>query len=142
MTTDLSNSNLESLSPEPSHIITGDYVTLMKTSGKECESWYYFIRREGNEEALEHLKNQLEMVKDWYIIDDLSTFDIDMDHFVSAKTAKEMTKLEMNSCFFHRKFDGKLQKINFNFKFVHQFSVFTQAYKIANHFFTLSNLFF
>ena len=105
----------EPSSPEPSHTMTGEYVALMETSGKECESWYYFIRREGNEEALAHLQSQLEQV-DWYILDDLSTFDLDLEHFVSAQTAKEMTKLELNAQSFHRKFDGKLQKIDFNFK--------------------------
>ena len=102
-------------SPEPSHIMTGNYVALMETNGKECESWYYFIRHEGNEEALKHLQNQLEQV-DWYILDDLSTFDLDLEHFVSAQTAKEMTKLELNAQSFHRKFDGKLKKIDFNFR--------------------------
>jgi len=103
------------LEREPSHIMTGDYVALMETNGKEFESWYYFIRREGNEEALKHLQDQLERV-DWFILDDLSTFDLDLDHSVSATTAKQMTKLEMNSYAFHRKFDGKLKTINFNFK--------------------------
>lgn len=103
------------LRPEPSHIMTGDYAAFMETNGKEFESWYYFIRREGNEEALKHLQDQLEKI-DWFILDDLSTFDLDLDHYVSAATAKQMTKLELNSYAFHRKFDGKLQKINFNFK--------------------------
>lgn len=102
-------------SPEPSHIMTGEYVAFMETNGKECESWYYFIRREGNEESLEYLQKQLEQI-DWYILDDLSTFDLDLEHFVSAQTAKEMTKLELNAQAFHRKFDGKLKKIDFNFK--------------------------
>ena len=101
--------------PQPSHIMTGDYAALMETNGTEYESWYYFIRREGNEEALKHLQEQLEKIN-WYILDDLSTFDLDLDHYVSAATAKEMTKLELNSYAFHRKFDGKLQTINFNFK--------------------------
>ena len=101
--------------PQPSHIMTGDYAALMETNGTEYESWYYFIRREGNEEALKHLQDQLEKIN-WYVLDDLSTFDLDLDHYVSAATAKEMTKLELNSYAFHRKFDGKLQKINFNFK--------------------------
>jgi hypothetical protein len=100
---------------EPSHIMTGDYAALMETNGKECESWYYFIRCEGNMDALNHLQKQLEQV-DWYILDDLSTFDLDLEHFVDAKTAKQMTKLELNAYAFHRKFDGKLDEINFNFK--------------------------
>lgn len=109
------NKSPPSSPPEPSHIMTGDYTALMETNGKEFESWYYFIRREGNEEALKHLQDQLEKI-DWFILDDLSTFDLDLDHFVSASTAKQMTKLELNSYAFHRKFDGKLEKINFNFR--------------------------
>jgi hypothetical protein len=102
-------------SPEPSHNMTGEYAALMETNGKECESWYYFIRRKGNEEALKHLQDQLEKVE-WFILDDLSAFDLDLEHFVEAKTAKQMTKLELNSYAFHRKFDGKLEQIDFNFK--------------------------
>ena len=120
MTSDTTQKNTKDLQVElperePSHIMTGDYVALMETNGKEFESWYYFIRREGNEDALKHLQDQLEKV-DWFIIDDLSTFDLDLDHSVNAITAKQMTKLEMNSYAFHRKFDGKLKIINFNFK--------------------------
>ena len=97
-----------------SHIMTGDYVTLMETNGKECESWYYFIRKEGNEESLQHLQDQLEKVN-WYILDDYSTFDLDIEHVVSAQTAKQMTKVELNSYMFHHKFDGKLSKIDLGF---------------------------
>lgn len=99
---------------EPSHIMEGDYVALMETNDHECESWYFFIRREGNEEYLRHLQNQLEQVR-WTLEEDVSTFDLDLDHNVSAKTAKEMTKLELNSYMFHRKFDGKLKKIDLDF---------------------------
>lgn len=109
------DSDVEPTSPEPSHIMSGQYAVLMETSEKECESWYYFIRMAGNIPALNHLKNQLEQVE-WYIQDDLSTFDIDMEHTVTAITAKQMTKLELNAHSFHRKFDGKLQEINLGFK--------------------------
>lgn len=98
----------------PSHNMTGDYAVLMETSGEEMESWYYFIKVEGNEENLNYLQKQLEDVE-WYILGDMSTFDLDLDHYVSAHTAKEMTKLEMYHCSFHRKFDGKLQKIDLGF---------------------------
>ena len=111
----LDNKTGDSSSPSPSHNMEGNYVALMETNGKECESWYYFILYKGNEKALLHLQKQLEDV-DWYIEDDLSTFDLDLEHFVSAKTAKEMTKLELNSYAFHRKFDGKLKEINLNFR--------------------------
>lgn len=87
------------------------YAILMETNGKEYESWYYFIRWEGNEEALRHLQKQIESM-DFYILDDLSTFDLDLEHLVSEKTAKEMTKVELNALMFHRKFDGKLDKID------------------------------
>ena len=91
------------------------YVVLMETSGEECESWYYSIRYDGNEKNLEHLQKQLEQVE-WYILDDLSTFDLDLDHLISAQTAKEMTKLELNSHSFHRKFDGDLGKVDLHLK--------------------------
>jgi hypothetical protein len=100
---------------ESSHNMEGEYAVLMETNGHECESWYYFIRKQGNEEALKNLQEQLEKV-DWYILDDLSTFDLDLENFVSAKTAKEMSKIEINSYMFHRKFDGKLKTIDLGFR--------------------------
>jgi hypothetical protein len=108
------NKNIESNEPMPSHIMYGDYAILMETNGEEMESWYYFIRVEGNEENLKHLQDQIEQV-DWYILDEYSTFDLDLEHYVSAQTAKEMTKVDLNHTSFHRKFDGKLQKIDFGF---------------------------
>ena len=91
------------------------YVVLMETSGEECESWYYCIKYEGNEKNLQFLQEQLESV-DWYILDDLSTFDLDLEHFISEKTAKELTKLELNHHAFHRKFDGILDKVELNLR--------------------------
>lgn len=87
------------------------YALLQETNGEECESWYYFIRYQGNEEALDHLEKQLESV-DWYTLDDLSTFVIETQYLVSERTAKEMTKVDLNPTSFHRKFDGKLQMID------------------------------
>ena len=98
----------------PSHKTDGKYVTLMETSGEENESWIFFIRLDGNEENIKHLQSQLEQVE-WYIIDDLSTFDFDVEHPVSAQTAKEMTKVDLNHTSFHRKFDGVLQKIDLGY---------------------------
>lgn len=91
------------------------YALLMETSGEESESWYYFIRYQGNEDALKYLQEQLESV-DWYIMDDLSTFDLELDYLVSEQTAKEMTKVDLNHTSHHRKFDGKLKMINLKFK--------------------------
>jgi hypothetical protein len=94
------------------------YAILQETSGEESESWLYFIRYQGNEEALAHLQKQLSEVE-WYILGDLSTFDLETDYLVSERTAKEMTKVDLNACSFHRKFDGKLQKIDLGFKDTH-----------------------
>jgi hypothetical protein len=115
--------NLDTISSEnkhteinnSSHIMEGKYAVLMETSGEEFESWYYFIRTEGNMEALQHLQKQLESI-DWYVLDDLSTFDLELEYLVSAQTAKEMTKIDLNAYSFHRKFDGKLKKIDFGFR--------------------------
>jgi hypothetical protein len=87
------------------------YVIFAETNGGECETWYYFIKKEGNEKTLKHLSDQLEEI-DMYIIDDFSSFDLDLEHSVSAETAKEMTKVELNHYMFHRKFDGNLKPIN------------------------------
>ena len=91
------------------------YVVLCETSGSELEQWYYFIRHAGNETMLQYLQDQLEKV-DMFILDDLSTFDLDLDHLLSETTAKEMTRIEVNSVSYHRKFDGKLKPINCNLK--------------------------
>ena len=103
-------------SPKSSNEKTDNkYVVLCETSGREFESWYYFIRYEGNEKALQYLQKQLEKI-DMYILDDFSTFDLDLDHFFSEQTAKEMTMLEVNSYSFHRKFDGKMEMISLGLK--------------------------
>ena len=93
---------------------TGKYVILMETNDEEFEQWYYFIKVDGNEDNLEHLDKQLKKI-DWEIMEDLSTFELDMDYFVSAQTAKEMSKVSLNYYSDHRKFDGILKKIDFNF---------------------------
>jgi len=108
--------------PESSNQVKRDYnnslytyATLVETSDEEFESWYYFIRYQGNEEALAHLEKQLDSVE-WYAFDKLSTFVIETQYLVSEKTAKEMTKIDINSQSFHRKFDGKLHTINLGFR--------------------------
>ena len=87
----------------------------METNDEEFEQWYYFIKVEGNEENLEYLHKQLEKI-DWEIMEDLSAFELDMDYFVSAQTAKEMSKVSLNYYSDHRKFDGRLKKIDFDFR--------------------------
>ena len=90
------------------------YAILMETNGSEHESWYNFIRVEGNEDALAHLRDHFSKI-DFYILDELSTFDLEDKHTVSEQTAREMCKVDLNSVSFHRKFDGKLAKIDFEF---------------------------
>ena len=102
-----------SQSSQPSQ--SSQYAILMETNGSEHESWYNFIRVEGNEEALDHLRDQFSKI-DFYILDELSTFDLEDKHTVSEQTAREMCKVDLNSVSFHRKFDGKLEKIDFEFE--------------------------
>lgn len=94
--------------------VNNKYVILQETNGEEFESWMYFIKYNGNEENLNHLQNQLEMV-DFFIYKDYSTFDLELEAFVSETTAKEMTLVDLNHCSPHRKFDGTLKYINFGF---------------------------
>lgn len=93
------------------------YCILMETNEDEQESWYTFIRYNGNEEAIKHLESQLQTV-DWALEPEcgLSAFTLETGYLVSERTAKEMTKVDLNSQSFHRKFDGKLQMINLEFK--------------------------
>ena len=94
---------------------SSSYVILCETSGEELEQWYYFIKYEGNEKSLKYLSDQLDKVE-MFILDDLSTFDLDLENGVSETTAKEMTMIDINSYTYHRKFDGKLQYIDFKLK--------------------------
>jgi hypothetical protein len=104
-----------SLDYTPSHKMNGKYAILMETSPDEYESWYYFIRIEGNERNLKLLQEQIENIE-WYAMDDCHIFDVELEHPVSAITAKEMTKIDVNHCYWHRKFDGILKPVVFNFK--------------------------
>jgi hypothetical protein len=104
------SANNPSPSPTPTQYT---YAVLQEFNGEENESWMYFIRYQGNEEALKYLKDQFGQVE-WYILDDQSIFDLDLKNLVSEQTAKEMIRVEVNECSLHRKFDGKLQMINLN----------------------------
>lgn len=91
------------------------YALLAEFNQDAAETWYYFIRYQGNEENIMYLKKQLETIK-WICEDGLSAFDFITEYLVSEKTAKEMTKVDINSQSFHRKFDGKLEKIDLGLK--------------------------
>ena len=90
------------------------YAILTETNGGEYETWYTFIRYDGNEEAIHNLDEQFKKIR-FYIIDELSTFEIEYKRLVCEQTAREMCKMDLNSYMFHRKFDGKLSLIDFGF---------------------------
>lgn len=90
------------------------YALLQETCADDGESHYVFIRYQGNEDNLKHLAKQLNLIKDWDI-DEGSVFDLELDYLVSEQTAKEMTKVDINS-YFHRKYNGKLRKVSLGFR--------------------------
>ena len=90
------------------------YVVLMETNFDEGQSWYYFLRWEGNEEVLKKLETDLESLP-WEDNDDCE-FVIDTHHPVSEQCASDMIRVDLNSYSFHRKFDGKVDPIDFGFK--------------------------
>ena len=93
------------------------YAVLMESSSYDFESWYYFIKCEGNEENLKFMCDQFKTIKECTMFDeDITMFDMDLEHLVSEQTAKEMCLLDLNSISYHRKFDGVLKKIDFAFK--------------------------
>lgn len=95
------------------------YAVLQEMNTEELESWLTFIKINGNEENLNKLQKQLESV-DFQLDEDLdyhqSAFDLEIERNVSEKTAKEMSKLDLNAYLPHRKFDGVLQEIDLNLK--------------------------
>lgn len=91
------------------------YAVLQEFNDEEKESWLFFIRYEGNEKALKYLGEQLEKVE-FEVLEGLSTFDLETEHLVSERTAKEMTDLDLNYYSFHRKFDGKMKMIDLHLK--------------------------
>jgi len=91
------------------------YAILMESNENEVESWYYFLRVQGNEKELAYLNQQLEKM-DMVFEDDLNTFILELENSVSEQTAREMCKVDLNHTTFHRKFDGKLEMINLNLK--------------------------
>lgn len=111
--------SLSSRSPPSPH----RYVVFMETNDEECESWYTFIRYDGNEERIRELAKMLEEVQNEEVDEDehifffgerkakKSFFDMDINHLVSEQTAREMCTIALNYGFYHRKFDGKLRKI-------------------------------
>ena len=92
------------------------YAVLMETSGGDCESWYYFIKYNGNEEALKNINTQFSKIETPRVYDDVNIFDIDLVNLVNEETASDIIMLELNSVSYHRKFDGVLKHVDFDFK--------------------------
>lgn len=93
------------------------YATLTETDCETGETWYYFINMENNQEELKFLAEQLDTIEEMGIYDeDVNAYCLDVTNPVSAETAREMTRLHVNNVTPHRKFDGKMKKIDFKFK--------------------------
>lgn len=91
------------------------YVVFCENNFDDLQSWYSFIKIEGNEKNLRHLKHCVDAV-DWgEASDDCSSFALDMNG-VSAETAEEMCNVELDNWYRHRKFDGTLRKIPITLK--------------------------
>ena len=90
------------------------YAVFQEINGKACETWLTFIKYEGNEDELNELQKQLQEVE-WYILGELSLFDMDLIHLVSEETARDICKLNLKNLLRHRKFDGKLSPVSLGF---------------------------
>lgn len=113
---DTSNTdNSQAPAPVTQEEQTYHYAILQETDGKYFESWYYFIRYEGNEDALLKLEQDLDSVN-WKWLGRQSIFDLEVKVLVSENTAREMTRIDLNYHSRHRKFDGELTPIDFRFK--------------------------
>jgi len=95
--------------------IENSYVVFIETNNEKNQTWYTFIRKDGNENSLLKLQIQLSQI-DWYSLKDLSIFKLDLDNTVSEKTAREMCSINLNLWMFHKKFDGEMKDIDFAFK--------------------------
>lgn len=96
--------------------MTDKYAVIMETSGPDFESWYYFIKYEGNKEALQYINDQLNEIEEDVVYPDISKFDIDLVNLVSLECVNQMIMLELNAVTYHRRFDGKLEMIDFGFR--------------------------
>lgn len=90
------------------------YAVFIETSEEKREMWYYFIKYDGNEANLNHLYKQLESIH-WVLLPGLCSFQLHLDHLVSEETAFQMCRLK-NQFLSHKKLDGKLKKIYFDFE--------------------------
>ena len=91
------------------------YAVFSETNFEDTETWLTFISIPGNEKKLELLRSHIDAV-DWFEAPDhTAMFALDTDG-VSARTAKEMIYVNLNTRYFPNKFDGPIKKIDFSFK--------------------------
>jgi len=110
------------------------YCILMEQIEEHYECIYYFIKYNGNEEAVSHLLKQLERVEwELYPDCDMNAFIFETQYLVSETTAKEMTKVDLNSQGFHRKFDGVLKMIDFGLRDPSKEETKKKREKVNNH---------
>jgi hypothetical protein len=91
------------------------YAILSEINEETFDTCYSFIRYQGNEDALKELKETLDNI-DWYLLEELSVFEVVLEPLISEKTANELISLKFRNSCRHRKFDGKMKKIDFKFK--------------------------
>ena len=53
---------------------------------------------------------------DWELSEDYNDFQLELEHKVRETTAQDMIRVDLNSESFNRKFDGVLDRIDFNIK--------------------------
>jgi len=91
------------------------YAILSETDCELCETYYFFLRYDGNEKHLKLLYKDIDLAQGTEIYDDVHVFDMDIDNLVCEITAKQMCRVALNSESYHRKFNGELNLINFDF---------------------------
>ena len=113
----MSSKSSESSNSEIVHTfdVNNSYTTLFEISEKYAEAVYCFIKYNGNEEVIKQLKKDLSSIE-WMLEEDQSAFELDVDHLVSATTASEIIKLDINCNLRNRMFVGKLESVPFGFK--------------------------
>jgi hypothetical protein len=91
------------------------YAVFSETNFEDTETWLTFISIPGNERKLELLRSHIDGV-DWFEAPNhTAMFALDTEG-VSARTAKEMTYVNLNTRYFPNKFDGPMKTIDFRFK--------------------------
>ena len=87
------------------------YCVFCETNLQYLESWYTFIKKEGNEIALRSLQKQLDEVV-WDTDPDSGHFQLDLENTVTPASARQMIHIDLGNKFFHQKFDGLMKEVD------------------------------